>query len=102
MDDNEIKTLAQVKEEVDPQGEKIDKEDYLGEALILEKYQTWQDGDDTKIHIVAIVQATGERVHFSGGVAMYNSVKASLGHWPVIAMLVKKASKSGNDMFLLE
>lgn len=103
MAKDDIRTLASLREELDPQGEAKQKEDLLGETLLVQKIKPWTNSKGKQaVRIIATVESTGELVHFSGGEPMYKGVIDFAAHVPFAAELLKSEMKDGTEFWLLE
>ncbi len=102
-DPTEVKSLAELREELDPQGEKAEKENLVGQPLVIQKIKPWVNSKGKQaVRIVAVVQSTGELVHFSGGEPMWKGVADYVDHVPFVAELVQSTTKDGTAFWLLE
>lgn len=98
----QLKTLAQLQEELDPQGEKVEKADLVGVDLQVEKIKPWVKDGKTNCRVICYRMDTGERVHFNLGEPGWNGISEYVKYVPFVAHL--KAVDVGRDdpMWLLE
>lgn len=90
MNEPEVRRLSEVREELDPQGDKVDKDDLLGEDLQIRKVKPWTNNKGKQVcRVIAVVVSSGELVHFSGGEPMWNSIKDFQDQFPLTAQIVK-------------
>lgn len=97
-----VKTLAQLQEELDPQGEKLEKADLEGQDLQVIKLKPWKKDGKTNVRVIVIVRATGQMGHFNLGEPGWNGLQEYVAYVPFVARL--KAVDVGRDdpMWLLE
>lgn len=100
---SDVKSLSQLMEEFDPQGEKVEKEAYLGHQLTIQKIKPWKgDGGKMCVRVIAVDESTGELIHFNGGEPMYNGVKDYVDKVPFTCQLAQYPAKNGKDFWVLE
>jgi hypothetical protein len=97
-----IKTLAQLEEELHPEGEKVPKDEMLQEDLEIQRIKPWKKAGKQNVRVTAIRVSTGELVVFNGGEPMYDAVKDHIESVPFVAQLGKYPSSTGHDYYILE
>lgn len=103
MAKDDIKSMAELLEELDPQGEKAEKEDLLGVELVVQNIKPWVNTKGKQaVRVIAVRQDTGELVHFSGGEPMWKGVEKLVSHVPFKASLLQMETKDGTPFWLLE
>ena len=98
----DLKTLEQLQIELQPQGEKIDKEEFLGVPLTIQKVKPWKSDGKNNVRIIAVNNDTGELVHFNGGQPMHDGIIDFADHVPFVACVAKYEAKSGRPFYILE
>jgi hypothetical protein len=83
----QLKTLAELSEELDPQGDKVAKAELLGRPLRIETLKLWKKQGKQNVRVIAIDPETGQRVHFNLGEPGYHSIEKVLGHEPFYATI---------------
>ncbi len=96
------RSLAALREEFDPQGAAIEKDNILGEELLVQRLKPWKSkkGQDC-VRVIAVLVSTGELVHFNGGTPMWNGIKDFAEHVPFTARITLNG-EGDSQFYLLE
>lgn len=98
----DIRTLADVKEEVQPEGRKTDKEDLVGVPIVIMRCNFFTGDWGPAVYVVAAVHETGEYVNFTGGTNIREQLEPFVDYLPLATRIVKIPTKRGQDAFLLD
>ncbi len=95
---DDIRTLADIQEEIAPQGRLIgtdEKADLVGHSLLVETFNFWEGTHGPAIHITFVDTETGERLATNFGAPMAKRMAKLEAYLPFSATLMTRETKQG-------
>lgn len=99
---DEVKSLSEVQEERGILNETVDKLDYIGKQLQIERFDPMPEESTVACMVTAVDVETGEMIMFSGGKPMRRILEKVADALPLTAHIKGVKTSSGNTTYILE
>ncbi|MCP4208157.1 MAG: hypothetical protein GY767_14050 [Shimia sp.] len=95
---SDYRTLADLAEEFDPQGRKLEpgeKEGLVGRSFLIEKVKPYTGKFGQSVHVVMVDMESGERINTSFGSGVRDRLEDYAEHLPFVATLTTLDTANG-------